>query len=186
MFFKRHYPFRIESSENIRRIMIIGCGGSGKSTFSRKLGKLTGLPVTHLDKVYWKPNWEEPEKEEWSKKVEQIANKENWILDGNYSGTFPIRLARTDLVIWLDRPMLLCLFRVIKRSLLNWGKTRSDMGEGCKDRLTLEFVHYIARFPLDGRNRIIRKLANSPFDFEVVQLRKRKQIRDFLNELIST
>lgn len=162
--------------------MIIGCGGSGKSTFARKLGKPTGLPVIHLDKAFWKPNWEEPEKEEWAQKVRQIVAKEKWILDGNYSGTFPIRLARADLVIWLDRPMPLCLFRVIKRSILNQGKTRPDMGEGCRDRLTLEFVHYIFRFPWDGRKRIIRKLANSPFDFTVVQLRTEKQIHNFLND----
>ena len=176
----RIYPSEFEFISMPQRVMIIGCGGAGKSTLSRKLGELTKLPVIHLDREFWKPNWVEPDKGEWAQKVESLAKEEKWILEGNYSGTFSIRLARVDLVVWLDMPMPLCLWRVIKRSILNYGKVRPEMGEGCPDRISLQFLHYIMTFPWRGRRRIIKKLGASPFNFEVVQLKNKAEVRRFL------
>ena len=86
----------------MKRVMVIGCGGAGKSTFSKKLGQLTGLEVIHLDQYYWKPNWEESDKEEWNQLATQLATKPSWIMDGNYGGTMDIRIARADTIIYLD------------------------------------------------------------------------------------
>lgn len=179
----RVYSAKLSTDITPKRIMVIGCGGSGKSTLSRKIAAITKLPLTHMDTQFFKPNWVEPSKEEWEQKVETMAAEEKWILEGNYSGTFPIRLKKADLVIWLDRPMPLCLWRVIKRSIVNYGKTRPDMALGCRDRISLSFLHYVAIFPWVGRKRIIQKLKHSPFKFEVVQLKNKKEIQALLSSL---
>jgi hypothetical protein len=74
----------------MKRIMVIGCCGSGKSTLSLKIQRITGLPLFHLDQYYWQPNWSEPSKEKWEKIVADLANKEEWIIDGNYGGTMDL------------------------------------------------------------------------------------------------
>ena len=71
--------------KNSERILVIGCCGSGKSTFSKKLHKILKLPLIHLDKYYHKPNWEEPELVEWKKTVFFLSQKPLWIMDGNYA-----------------------------------------------------------------------------------------------------
>jgi len=95
--------------------MIIGCCGSGKSTLARALHEKTDLPLIYLDQHYWLPNWRESTKEVWEVKVRGLTAGEQWIIDGNYSGTMNIRLARADTIVYLDFPTWKCLYRVIKR-----------------------------------------------------------------------
>lgn len=138
--------------------MVIGCCGSGKSTFSTKLQTLTKLELFHLDQYYWKPNWEESNKEEWKKTVQELANKFHWIIDGNYSGTMDIRLEKADTVIYFDYPTWKCLWRVILRTFKYWHKQRPDMPSGCNERFDLAFLHYVATFNIIKRRRILEKL----------------------------
>ncbi|MCR9286071.1 hypothetical protein OAF63_03050 [Saprospiraceae bacterium] len=179
----RIYSSNLNCTNTPGRIMLIGCGGSGKTTLSKKVKTITNLPLVHLDKAYWLPNWTEPSKEDWTRKVTLLASEEKWILEGNYSGTFPIRLKRADLVIWLDTPMPICLWRAIKRSIINFGKLRPDIGSGCREKLSIEFFFYIFKFPWVGRKRLIKRLAASPFDFEVIQLKDKREANQFLNDL---
>ncbi|MEL7122101.1 MAG: adenylate kinase, partial [Bacteroidota bacterium] len=130
----------------MKRIMIIGCGGAGKSTLARQLHEKTGLPLIHLDKHYWLPNWVESDKKAWKQKVQQFAHEEDWIIDGNYGGTMDIRLERATTVIFLDRSRWLCLYRVMMRLLKNKGQTRMDMGAGCKERFNWEFMSYVFHY----------------------------------------
>ena len=109
------------------RILVIGPCGSGKSTFSKKLEKILKLPLIHLDKYYHKPNWEEPEKDEWKKKVFSLAQKPFWIMDGNFSASFHIRIPRADTIVYLDYSSIRCFLRVLKRNAMYYGRTRSDM-----------------------------------------------------------
>ena len=102
-----------------KRILVIGCPGSGKTTLSKKLKKKLKLPLIHLDKFYHKPNWVEPEKTEWKKIVERLAKKTTWIMDGNYADSFDIRFSRADTVIYLDYTSIKCFYRVIKRVIFN-------------------------------------------------------------------
>lgn len=73
----------------MRRVLVIGCGGAGKSTLARQLGEATGLPVIHLDAHYWRPGWVETPKETWRAAVDELIAADAWIMDGNYSGTHP-------------------------------------------------------------------------------------------------
>src|SRR5882724_2173258 len=114
----------------MNKILIIGSGGAGKSTFAERLGQVLKIEVVHLDVLYWKPGWVETPKPEWRKTVAELVKRESWIIDGNYSGTFDIRLEACDTVIFLDVARAFCLWRVLKRWMLYRHGGRPDMAEG--------------------------------------------------------
>ena len=119
----------------MKRIMIIGCGGSGKSTLAQQLGQKLGLPVIHLDKLFWTPGWVSIPKEEFDRVHADAVSKEKWIIDGNFDRTIPVRLKRCDTVIYLDFSRFACLMGVLKRVLTTYGKVRPDMGEAVRNGL---------------------------------------------------
>ena len=125
----------------MEKVIVIGCPGSGKSTFSRELYKITGLPVFYLDMIYHKPDKTTVSNREFDEKLGDILNQDKWIIDGNYSRTLPLRLDRCDTVFWLDYPTEICLNGVESRI----GKPRVDMPwiETEKDE---EFIEYIKSF----------------------------------------
>ena len=93
----------------MQRILILGCPGSGKSTLAQQVANITLLPLIHLDQYYWLPNWIEPNRETWQHKVLELANTQQWVMDGNYGNClFNYRLQRADAVVFLKLPRLLC------------------------------------------------------------------------------
>ena len=90
----------------MKKVLVIGCCGAGKSTFSRKLHHIINLELIRLDQYYHKPNWEEPEKEQWEQTVNNLVQKPSWIMDGNYKGTFDVRFKEADTIIYLDYSIL--------------------------------------------------------------------------------
>ena len=167
----------------MKRIMIIGGCGAGKSTLSRKLAELTGLPLIHMDQLFWKPNWEETGKVEFAKIVKETAKKEKWIIDGNYSSTIDLRLERADTVIALFRPTWVYLFRVFKRIIQNYGKTREDMTPGCPERFDLEFIHFILFFNLTRKPSLLKKLKRLDDSKKVYILKSDKEVEAYLLSL---
>ncbi|MEZ4883558.1 MAG: hypothetical protein R3E32_02385 [Chitinophagales bacterium] len=93
----------------MKKILVIGSGGSGKSTLSLQLQKILQIPLIHLDEYYWCANWVESTKSEWEQKVRQLMEGETWIMDGNYSSTLELRLTKADTVIFLDFPRIKCI-----------------------------------------------------------------------------
>lgn len=138
--------------------MIIGCCGAGKSTMSRKLHELTGLPLHHLDQYYHQPNWQEPREEDWIADNKEMVKGDQWIIDGNYNSTMDIRLRRADTIVFMDYPTTRCFVRVIKRILKYHGEVRPDMPEGCEERFDLEFLHYVATFGMVKRPGLLKKV----------------------------
>ena len=166
----------------MERIMIIGCGGAGKSTLARQLGEITGLPVVHLDKLFWKPGWVESAKEEIDAKIMEELCKPRWIMDGNYNRTLPRRLGYCDTVIYLDFSRFACLLGVAKRIITTYGKVRPDMGEGCPERFDPDFLKWIWNFNKTHRERYYR-LLNETDGIEKIVLKNRRQVRAFLGEI---
>lgn len=166
----------------MERIMIIGCGGAGKSTLARKLGEKTGLPVVHLDKLFWKPGWESVSREEFDRLHRQELAKERWILDGNFDRTMLERLARCDTVIYLDFPRIICMFGVMKRILTTYGTVRPDMGEGCPERIDWEFLQWVWNFNKNKRAANYRRLAEVE-GVNIIILKNRSQVERFLRNL---
>ncbi len=162
--------------------MVIGCPGSGKSTFARELAAATELPVVHIDRLYWQPGWVSVSAEELDARLASEVAKDRWIIDGNYSRTIPMRLARCDAVVWLDLPRRQCLYGAIKRVLLSYGKTREDMGEGCPERLDLEFLKYIWNFGRRQRGRIEAMLEQTP-PGRLFRVRRRRELEAVRQEI---
>jgi adenylate kinase family enzyme len=146
--------------DDLRRIMIVGQPGSGKSRLARRLGEASGLPVIHIDRIHWQAGWVERSKAEKTRLCLEAEAGERWIFEGGHSVTWPSRLARADLLVWIDRPVGLRLWRVVQRALTQLGQTRPDMADGCPERLRSlpEFVHYILTTARSQRE-IIARLA---------------------------
>ena len=166
----------------MKRIVIIGCGGAGKSTLARQLGEKLDIPVVHLDKLFWNPGWVEKSKKEFDALHEQELAKEKWIMDGNFNRTMPQRIARCDTVIYLDFSRIVCLLGVLKRVLTTYGKVRPDMGEGCPERIDFEFLKWVWSYNKNKRERNY-KLLNEAQHAETIVLKNRRMVRKFLAQL---
>jgi adenylate kinase family enzyme len=165
----------------VRRVLVIGSGGAGKSTLAARLGKRTGLPVCHLDARYWRPGWVPTPDAEWRQVVAALAAEPAWIMDGNYGGTLDARLAACDTAVFLDLPRTLCLGRVIARSLRYRGRSRPDMAPGCPEQVTLEFLRWVWRYPVDRRPGVLERLAAAAAGgTRVVRLRSVRAVDRFL------
>jgi adenylate kinase family enzyme len=119
-----------------QRINVVGMPGSGKTTFSRELARLLGLPCVEMDALFWQPGWRESSNEEFFPRVEQATAGERWVLDGNYTRTVPIKWKRVQLVVWLDPPFLRTIARVTARTIRR-GLTREELWPGGGNRESL-------------------------------------------------
>jgi adenylate kinase family enzyme len=168
------------TGKGMRKVLVIGPGGAGKSTFARRLGEFLELEIIHLDSIYWSAGWVEMPKAEWQRTVEELLSRSGWIMDGNYSGTLELRLAACDTAIFLDLPRLVCLWRVLKRAVLYHDERRPDIAEGCPERLNWEFIKWVWGYPKRTRPKIIGLLGKSAK--QVIWLRSRAEVKRFLVE----
>jgi adenylate kinase family enzyme len=166
----------------MKRVIIIGCGGAGKSTLARQLGEKTGLPVVHLDKLFWLPGWVERDREAFDQMMEAEIRKNEWIMDGNFNRTMPYRLSRCDTVIYLDYSRVTCLMGVLKRVLTTRGTVRPDMGEGCPERMDLDFLKWVWNFNKSKRERYYQMLRDATH-VQVLVFKNRRQTKKFLKSL---
>jgi adenylate kinase family enzyme len=165
----------------MNRIMVIGVSsGAGKSTFARKLGELTGIKVTHLDRLFWKPDWVEASFEEFSEAQQQVVQNERWIIEGNYTGTINIREPHADTIIYLYVPLHVCLYRVFKRRVQYHGKTRDDIGEGCIEKIDMAFLKFIITTYGPRKKKMLERLERYRKEGKTVYyLKTSNQIEDF-------
>lgn len=166
----------------MRRIVILGNAGSGKSTLARELGQRLGLPVVHLDRLFWEPGWAQAPTDVFRARVNEAISGDGWICEGNYHRqTFDLRLPRADLVIWLDTGPVKCLARVVMRSALN--RPRVDLPDGCVEKLDadfLAFLKYVWAFDREKRPGIESHRLALAVHVPVVRLRGARQISRFL------
>ena len=158
-------------------ILIIGCPGSGKSTLARKLQELTGLPLVHLDLLYWNADRTTVPKEIFLKRLDKALKKDRWIIDGNYLSTMELRLARCDRVIFLDLPTQVCLEGVRSRM----GKERPDM-PWIEIEEDPEFLSFIKDFQEKSRP-VIRSLLERYPNVEQIILTSREETERYLASL---
>jgi adenylate kinase family enzyme len=166
----------------MNRIMIVGQPGSGKSTLAQALGECTGLPVIHIDKIHWQPGWVERTKAEKTRLCQEAEQQSRWIFEGGHSATWPSRLARADMLVWLDRPVGLRLWRVLRRAVVGLGRTRPDMAEGCPERLSTlpEFIRYIWVTRNSASAKMARLAAAAPDGCHVIRLRSDQEVAHFV------
>ncbi|MDR6726344.1 adenylate kinase family enzyme [Paenibacillus amylolyticus] len=169
----------------MNRILVIGSGGSGKSTLSQKLSNILNLPVIHLDAYFWNPNWVPKPNDEWDQMIDKFTNQDQWIMDGNYSRTMNTRMERADAIIFLDMPRLLCCYRIIKRRFMYHNKSRPDMNEGCNEKLDWEFVKWVWNYKKRSGMNVLKKLEHIQRDKQVIILNTRKQVDEFISRIES-
>ncbi len=171
----------------MQRVMVIGGSGSGKSTLARRLGKATGLPVVHIDPMYWKPGWVQRSKAETTALVLAATRADEWVFDGNHHSTFPARIARADHLVFLDMPTWLRVWRVVRRSWRYYGKTRPDMGVGCPERFDLHFIfNWVGGYRWRQRKTDLALMQNPPDHLTCVHLKSRAQVEAFIQKACKT
>ncbi len=168
-------------SQCMKRVVVIGSGGSGKSTFARELAEITGLPVIHLDTVFWRPDWEPTPKDEWKAQVEQMVKADEWIMDGNFGGTREIRMQAADTIIMLDLPRWLCMYRVVERAITYRGRRRPDMAEGCNEKLDWDFIIWVWNYRKQSGTRAFAEIEKLR-DKQVIILRSPREVEEFLSD----
>ncbi|HVX31427.1 MAG TPA: hypothetical protein VHA53_13180 [Nitrolancea sp.] len=174
--------------EHVRpqRIQILGNSGGGKSTLARQLGEALNLPVIHLDSYFWNPGWVHTPLPEFDAKVLELARADRWVIDGNYSRTLPARVERADLVIWIDISRPRAIWRVAKRAITNYGRTRPDMGDGCPEHIDLSFFAFVWNYPnrrgIENR-QMVEDIRSAGKWVEV--LKTGREVREFVTILSS-
>ncbi|WP_145447143.1 P-loop NTPase family protein [Mucisphaera calidilacus] len=166
----------------MQRICVVGPCGSGKSWLASRLGERLGLPVVHMDRLYWKPGWVEGTQEELRAKLEEVVAGERWVIDGNYAGTLGMRLARADAVVWLDYGRWVYRRRLLWRQVAGRFRGRPDMAEGCRETFDPEFLRYAWDFEKTGGVALREALAGVPAGVEVLRFRRPGEAAGWLGE----
>ncbi|WP_020663825.1 hypothetical protein [Amycolatopsis benzoatilytica] len=164
-----------------RRILVTGCSGAGKSTLARAIGAALDLPVTHLDRLYWRPGWVPNSDEDFRTAVAKAASADNWVIDGNYSKTFDLRLPFADTVVFLDPSRYVCLYRAVRRLAREWGQ--ETQAAGCVSKVDAEFVQWIWNYRRDRRARTLARISADAPTARHVLLRTSREVDAFLKDL---
>ena len=158
----------------MNKVIVIGCPGSGKTTFSEKLHKKTNLPLYYLDAIWHKPDKTHIARSEFDERLHEILNEDFWIIDGNYQRTLETRLQYCDTVFLFDLPVEVCLEGAVSRL----GKGRYDM-PWIEKELSLEFKNQIEMFPIDQLPQIYELLEKYK-EKNVIIFKNRKEMDDYL------
>lgn len=163
----------------MNKVAIVGCSGSGKSHLARELGQALGAPVTHLDAVFYDDDWNELPKEKFAQAQAELVAGPNWVIDGNYNSTLPIRLRACDTVVLMDTSTLTCLWGMFSRQLRHGS---GHKGNGIHNRIHWGVIKYVATYRRKMRPRVLAKVAEHAQHADVVLLTSRRSTRRWLQE----
>ncbi|WLS05012.1 AAA family ATPase (plasmid) [Shinella oryzae] len=184
-------PRYVSSEEAIRllatarRVLVIGCSGGGKTTFSAKIAACLDLEFQSLDRdVRWLPGWVERDRAEQRAIIEQLARRERWVMDGSGASSFDIRLPQTDLVFWIRVPRRIALLGLFKRVFRYYGSVRPEMAEGCPEPLPdRDFLSYIWNFEKRYAPLFVKQIDEHGPTVPVAVLRSHRDMDAILNLL---
>ncbi len=160
------------------KILVIGCPGGGKSTFSRRLAEKTGLPLIHLDNIYWLPDHTTVSRETFDTRLSEILATDAWLIDGNYGRTQSLRMAAAEAVFFFDIPTEVCLAGVYARK----GKPRSDMPWVEGDTVDEAFLQSVRDFSGTPRENLLARLREHPH-LAVITFRSHAEAEEYLSNL---
>lgn len=131
----------------MHKIILIGCPGSGKTTFAKTLGEKLTVPVTHLDQIMWLPGNVAIPYQQFLQAQEEVFKKDSWIIDGNYTKSIPNRIDKAETIIFFDTSRIVCLWRIIKRYFMNFGKPAPDLGGNNSYVLDFKLIKFVLTYP---------------------------------------
>ena len=165
------------------RILLLGPSGAGKSHLALQLAPILGLPLQHLDALFWHPGWRKSKSQsEWRTLIEELVREPRWIMDGTYERTLHLRVPAAQSIIIVERSRAYCLWRGFRRAVFLRHVPRPDAPQG--ERFTLPFVRYIWRYPRDTKPIIARVLADHGAGKIVIVLRTPADVVRLLRELV--
>jgi len=168
----------------MRRIIVIGCQGSGKTRLARSLGQRLGLPVVHLDALYWRPGWTPSDKASFRTRVAEAIAGDAWVVDGSFSGlAFDLTIARADVLVVIDRPRWVCQWRILWRSAFDRDTARTDLPEGCREQFDWKLMKEAWRYDVERVPVIEAERIQYGPDVPVVRLRRDRDILGFLESV---
>ncbi|MBQ1967220.1 MAG: adenylate kinase [Clostridia bacterium] len=162
----------------MNKVIIIGCPGSGKTTFAEKLQKCTGLPLYYLDAIWHKPDKTHIPREEFDQRITEIFSEEKWIIDGNYKRTIEMRMTQCDTVFLFDLPTEVCLQGVTERI----GKERYDL-PWLETEVDPEFRQFIVDFPKDTLPYIYELIGKYKDEKRIIIFKSREESDEYLKTL---
>lgn len=165
----------------MKKVAVLGCGGSGKSYVARALGTLRDAPVTHLDAVFYDSRWNELQMPEFEARQRALVAEPSWVIDGNYNATLPVRLHACDTVVFLDLPAITCLWGALVRQLRHGAGQNDTTGE--YNRMHWGVVRYIRTYRKRMRPKVLRKIEEHAQHARVVTLTSRCQVRRWLSDV---
>jgi adenylate kinase family enzyme len=167
----------------VRRVLVVGSGGAGKSTLAATMAERLAVPLVRLDALYWHAGWVPTPHDEWTALVREVSSADAWVMDGNYGGTLDLRLARCDSVVFLDLPRLVCVWGILARWVRYRGRSRPEMPAGCPERMTWEFITWVWTYPARRRGDILAKLNAVRNNKQITVLTSRRAAREFAASL---
>jgi len=171
----------------MKRVVIIGSSGAGKSTVARAVSLATDIPVVHLDRLFWRSGWKPAPPDETHTRFSQMLDGERWIIEGDFlhgqRGREAARLERADTVVFLDASRLLCLWRVLVRMVNDRKQMRPDLPDGCQEGFDWSLIRWIWSYPSSERPHILRLLDDHAVGTQTHRLRTRADVRSFLERL---
>ena len=166
----------------MKRIVILGCAGCGKSTLAKELGAILNLPVIHLDRYYWKPGWVEESADVFQRFQQEVIREDEWIIDGNYRNSLDLRLSRCDTVIYLDFKRIVALRGIFKRYHQYKNKERDSIGVGCPERIDKSFFKWVWNFRKNARPILLNKVKEYPH-INCMLFKNRRSLYKFVESL---
>ena len=171
----------------MERVVVLGPAGAGKSAFARELSHRTGLPVVHLDRIFWGGGWARAPAESVRPQFRDAVAGDRWILDGNFLGDRRLdedaRFERADTVVFLDLARRTCFRRVLTRAVRDRGRRRPDLPEGAYEGFDLPLLRWMWTYPTKERPRVLELLAQLKNGVDVHHLRSPRDVKRFLRTL---
>ena len=171
----------------MRRVAMIGPGGSGKTTLATQLGSMLGIELVQLDRLIWEPGWVKTPVRQVEEAQRAALGGESWIVDSTSPRAMRARLEAADTIVFLDLPPLLCAARTLLRRLRTRGEPRAELAPGCVparlDRAVLRYLGHIRQYRREIRPQILAELERLSPRRRVVVLRDTREIRSFVDSI---